>query len=405
MTYVPAHTNAVGHHFQSDWRTEKSVGSVFDVDLHAMVPLDRVDASYSVLIGESHKPPPYKGDHRTAYDYGRSVSRVIEDEPFLLHSHYVNPVDGLTSNYDYNSSEYISKYRTPFSSSPVKGPLVENALDEAITKALLSLKGKETASNGADLGELGTTIDALAKDATKAANFIRAVRRGQWRTAAGALGLSWQAFKGSRGRNISDFWLNYVYGWRPLAQSMYDNQSAIAEIISRRSDYVEGTGTVILQGDKQDGVYYGRIRESNVWAARCKCVLKATIASKNFYNINKLGLTNPLSVGWEVVPFSFVIDWFLPVGNTLDALSGGFGLDWVGGYFHVTTASENHMWHEPGVITPWVNCSVTGSYRERQFRFQRVALSAFPRPRFYADTTPISMPRAVNALALVRSLT
>lgn len=405
MTYVTAHTNAVGHHFESDWRTEKSVGSVFDVDLHAMVPLDRIDASYAVTTGESHKPETFHGDHRSAYDYGRSVSRVVEDSPYILHHHYTNPTDGLTSNYDYDSSEFISKYRTPFSSSPVNGKLVENALEEAITKALISLKGSQTADNGANLGELKSSVEALSRDVTRGANFIRAMRRRQWRAAAGALGLTRQSFKGSRGRNVSDYWLAYSYGWKPLAQSMYDNQAACSEIVQRMSNDIEGTGTRILQGGEQTGVYYGRIHESNIWAARAKCILKATIGNSNLYNLNKLGLTNPLSVAWEVVPFSFVVDWFLPVGNTLDALSGGFGLEWKGGEFHTTTAAEVHLWHEPGVLTPWTACVNTGSYRERQFRFQRTALAGFPYARFYADTTPYSLPRALNALALVRSLT
>lgn len=34
----------------------------------------------------------------------------------------------------------------------------------------------------------------------------------------------------------------------------------------------------------------------------------------------KVGLTNPLSVAWELIPFSFVVDWFLPIGKYLDAL-------------------------------------------------------------------------------------
>jgi len=34
-----------------------------------------------------------------------------------------------------------------------------------------------------------------------------------------------------------------------------------------------------------------------------------------------LGLYDPLSVAWELVPFSFVADWFIPIGTYLDNLA------------------------------------------------------------------------------------
>jgi hypothetical protein len=46
----------------------------------------------------------------------------------------------------------------------------------------------------------------------------------------------------------------------------------------------------------------------------------------------------------------------------------------------------------------------SGDYREAGFGFQRIALTGFPYARFYADLTPYSTPRALNALALVRQI-
>jgi hypothetical protein len=37
------------------------------------------------------------------------------------------------------------------------------------------------------------------------------------------------------------------------------------------------------------------------------------------------GITNPLLIGWELVPFSFVVDWFLPVGGWLESLDALLG--------------------------------------------------------------------------------
>jgi hypothetical protein len=35
--------------------------------------------------------------------------------------------------------------------------------------------------------------------------------------------------------------------------------------------------------------------------------------------INGLGLNNPVGIAWELIPFSFVVDWFVPVGKWLTA--------------------------------------------------------------------------------------
>lgn len=35
-----------------------------------------------------------------------------------------------------------------------------------------------------------------------------------------------------------------------------------------------------------------------------------------------LGFTNPAAVLWEATPFSFVVDWFLPIGDYLKTLDG-----------------------------------------------------------------------------------
>jgi hypothetical protein len=45
-----------------------------------------------------------------------------------------------------------------------------------------------------------------------------------------------------------------------------------------------------------------------------------------------------------------------------------------------------------------------GVSRVDSFFFARQYLAGFPAPRFYADTTPFSTKRVLNALALLRQL-
>jgi len=45
------------------------------------------------------------------------------------------------------------------------------------------------------------------------------------------------------------------------------------------------------------------------------------ISNPNVAIANQMGFVNPLSVAWEAVPFSFVVDWFANVGQCLSAMT------------------------------------------------------------------------------------
>jgi hypothetical protein len=404
--FVSAFTNAVGNHTLHDWRVERTDGMVWDVNSGTVVPYHNVDASYSIPVAHSRKPPHFHGDKRTAYDYWRGVQSVVDDTPYILRFHWHNPSGSYVSYYDTQANEYISKRHGPFNYDPVyvsDGHRIENGMSEAITKALLSLRGKYSSDLASSIGELQPTVESLAKTVTRGGNFIRHMRRGRWREAAYDLGISPKAFNNNRGRALADYWLSYSYGWKPLAQTMYDLSDTVCEHVNRISNYVEGNGTVILNGD--DEFPYNNWEVIGSWAARIKVVLKATMTNPQLVLISETGLTNPVSVAWELVPFSFVVDWFVPVGNTLSALSAPFGLSWHGGYISKTIHKAVSIRHKTGYITPWVDCLHPGSYKERMSEFQRIALTGFPYPQFYADESPFSSPRVANALALVRTLT
>jgi hypothetical protein len=47
--------------------------------------------------------------------------------------------------------------------------------------------------------------------------------------------------------------------------------------------------------------------------------------------LSSLGLTNPLTVIWEVTPYSFVADWFLSIGSFLETLDVPLVFKYLGG--------------------------------------------------------------------------
>lgn len=119
--------------------------------------------------------------------------------------------------------------------------------------------------------------------------------------------------------------LQFQYGIKPLMQDLGTSIGELAGAIPQEF-YVQG---VKSRKGKAAGVGYqtGTIGT----AAYAKVEILSTQFIRTRYaarlvpgavkqTLSQHGLLNPLSVAWEKLPFSFVIDWFVDVGDTLASL-------------------------------------------------------------------------------------
>jgi len=56
------------------------------------------------------------------------------------------------------------------------------------------------------------------------------------------------------------------------------------------------------------------------------------VSNPNLFDLWRYGLTDPLSLAWELTTLSFVMDWFTGVGAFLGSLSGPLGVSFSDGY-------------------------------------------------------------------------
>lgn len=206
----------------------------------------------------------------------------------------------------------------------------ERAYNKAYAK-LVSQLG-DTSLWAVNIAEGKQSLAMIANRATQITRFCRALHRFDFPGASKALGLN-RVPKGLKAKSkaFANNFLEYHFGWEPLVQ---DIGSAVTTLGGKRPNKTiksSGIGywkdTYGSSGSGLPGPYF-------VWNYKTSVRLHVTIqvANENTYMLQQLGFINPLSVAWELVPFSFVVDWFANVGQFLGSFSDFAGLTQINPY-------------------------------------------------------------------------
>jgi hypothetical protein len=107
-----------------------------------------------------------------------------------------------------------------------------------------------------------------------------------------------------------------------------ENRSCRAVRLTQR------TSPIVISKPVSIGSEAGGHIINGVWSGTVKGALSADVKSffvndassqVKLYS-SALGLSSPLMNAWEIVPFSFVADWFLPIGDTFQRIERKLGL-------------------------------------------------------------------------------
>jgi hypothetical protein len=284
-----------------------------------------------------------------------------------------------------NLSEYGVLWNSPLSQlGTFQGtPYEEN---QCVTEALARLnEGKVNVATM--LGESIRSANMIADAAGDLFSLLLAVKRG-------GRGLKYPR---DISKSLASGWLAWNYGWKPLANDLYTianewNTPTPQAMVLSSSRTIRGK-----RGNTSNTA--GWFNRSQSVDVRVQCKLFATLDSSFAASARRIGMANPLQLGWEFVPYSFVVDWALPVGTFLEALNAHVGLTFLSGYtsrryVSKVTGSRDLPSGAKGV-------PLTLSYETLEF--SRTKLGNFPRPVPYARN-PFSTNRVVSALALFRQL-
>lgn len=265
---------------------------------------------------------------------------------------------------------------------------------------------------GVFLGEGKESLRLISNSASRIAKSLRELRRGNLYGASRELTgigkgfekrrVGWRKF--SRGERSTDQetasqWLELQYGWLPLLQDAEGGARFLAHHFSAPLHYVARctqfrADSTLQTTSPTQFLFREKERRVQRW-------IKAILTEKD--TVKLVGLTDPLSVAWELVPYSFVVDWFIPIGNYLQARALNQALT---GKFVVSTLSRNRFrgldYVPGGVPTDWKVLSdggCSGAYVN--FTREVVTNLTVPLPEVKSLGQITSWKRAANAVSLL----
>lgn len=398
---LQAHTNKPGVHsvvdaFHKSWRGAD--GGVWN------------GVTYFRTKHSSKSSPSYP-------PWTRNGSTVIFKQP----SAYLRVIDIRTnptvSGVEYKANGAIKGWYVDYASdrtgnSPVLGHMPRvmannsdspfedsNAIRRAEVECLLKFR-EDGVSLGNALAEAKSTVDMFSQNAATLAKALLAMKRGDLKGAYRALG-------GGSGfsRWASSNYLQWKFGWAPLMSDIRDGVETLKKQLQLDDKIVKNVrniqqdnrwsydvgSNVSLRPNKLEG--QGSHTTTVVLWAKFKPDAWRQAAEA-------YGLDDPLGILWEVTPWSFVVDWVVPVGNLLSALSVRERLDFVGGYNSTRAQGENRI-QVPVAHYPRTESPTMASVK--RFGFKRNPYSAMPFPMPYVKS-PFSTSHTTTAAALLRQL-
>lgn len=252
-----------------------------------------------------------------------SVSAIYNPDPRYYRS-YSGALYGDFMLIGYNS--YVSGQYGKISgveSHDATKELIRNIDNGALTSLYEKIKG-QTVNIGCLIAERQQTLNMFMDAVKRVSGMILAVKRGNVNKALKSL-----FPQKTLSKNVSDLWLVNAYGIQPLLSDI-DGMAAYLgtpqkmrfSIRSKKTEKIERK----LVGDFQDGNWCRtKIYLTVEVTVKYKCELE--VQDEGFTRgVAQLGLGNPLSVLWEIMPWSFVIDWALPIGNYLNNLDAFTGI-------------------------------------------------------------------------------
>jgi len=189
-------------------------------------------------------------------------------------------------------------------------------------------------------------------------------------------------------RNLSDLWLEFWFGWKPMVQDIYTG----CEVFDNFIPWAKLKGSARREDifDQDDGPYQPHVYLEFERIAKVSCQVR--LVNPNARLLQQFGLLNAAQVAWDAVPWSFVVDWFANVNQWLGSFT-----DFAG--FETSNVVVSRLCRCAGNVTYAANPNLN-SYGFG-YAATRTPTSGVPRPALHLKNLSLKPTRALTAITLL----
>lgn len=201
-------------------------------------------------------------------------------------------------------------------------------------------------------------------------------------------------------------WAEYRWGWMPLYQDLYNSLELLQGPYKRKRRV---TTTKEIKNESTSTLLTGL---GNAWPltikdgfllngkGSCRFEVGYPVSSA----LSAFGLTNPALLAWEVLPYSFVVDSFLNIGNWLSTMDATLGMVFIEG-----TWSSRQIFYRSveakgttssGPLGTWTYEGYGNSLAREKILFRERMIS-WPESAFPSFENPLSLTHALDGIALL----
>lgn len=264
-------------------------------------------------------------------------------------------------------------------------------------------------------GEGRQTTRMLRETCNTLGRAYTAFRRRRYKQAANILGLR----KPPSGQ-LASHWLAYKYGWTPLLSDAVGMVELVSQQVSgyrarkprftvKASRRLSGPlKFTVTNGFSLFGAGSTSFSGRQTLKANAGLLLEVVFQDSALASQLGLGVTDPILTAWELVPFSFVFDWFVGVGQWLESASALQGFAVKAGYTsweHSTidtvgfpTVAASSTWQLESGVLPYQK-----SWERRYYR--QTWGGAIPQIRILGLSDALDARRLMTSASLWRQLT
>lgn len=303
-----------------------------------------------------------------------------------------NPIEFWTADWQYLRGEISSSivsigryYRSTgyFGAPSASGPITsitDKLADKVLGDLYENIRGQVDLAVA--LAEAGSTARML-RSSLKLVSYVRSFHPKRW----------------------GQKWLEYQYGWRPLMQDVYNAGQQLQKELPRmtrtksRATYKKSTQRAIPYSAVPGS--FELVKEE--FSERFLIDIQWEIPDSVMVSLGNWSSLNPASIAWELVPFSFVVDWVYDVGGYLRNLESAllYANSFKSGYkTYGTKLSSTHDVNAQTFTAPYTNNVSLHGYHYSSWK-KRMVLTGTPLPRPPSFKADLGSQRLLSAASLL----